>query len=302
MMVREKVGAYLEDIAVSDGKIEANIGFIKDTNPRFVTNNQTINLFGQTYSYNPGFDTSPKYGTSYFLSGSKGIDDKNEWVLNFAVNGASFADKYFNRTDVEASISYRILDIPKVFIKLSDEHYLYGDRLLYKQPAISIKHQQEDTSGSYWNNEIKLGQLTYPEYSYLNGNAKSYITSYGIPITSDITTGLELGIDRTQAQENAYSFTTKTIGWVTNFYQPEIFIKGQLKFVATNRRYSDLDPMFYEMRKDKKTGVYLNLVKTDWKILGVSPSIDLGLERNSSNIDLYSYSRSIVNLYFKKVY
>jgi len=302
MMVREKIGGYLEDISVSTGKLEANVGFIKDTNPRFVTNNQTINLFGQSYSYNPGFDTSPKYGTSYFLSGAKGLDDKNEWVLGFGVNGASFSDKYFNRTDIETSASYRFLDIPKMFVKLSYENYLYGDRLLYKQPALSIKHQQEESSGSYWTNELKIGQLSYPEYSYLNGNGKSYSTSFGLPITTNLTSGLELGIDRTEAKENAYTFTTKSIGWVTNFYQPEIFIKGQLKFVESFRKYGDLDPMFYEIRKESKSAVYLTIIKTDWKVLGVSPSLDLGFEKNNSNIGLYSYKRSIVNLYFKKIY
>lgn len=81
MMVRERVIVYLNNIANSRGRIEASFGLIRDTNPRAITNSRTLTIMGQTFAYNPQFDTSPQWGMGYQLSGYKNFGSEKGGVL-----------------------------------------------------------------------------------------------------------------------------------------------------------------------------------------------------------------------------
>jgi len=302
MMVREKIGIFLEEIALSEGKVEASAGIVQDSNPRAVTNNRIINLYGQSYQYDPGFNTSPQWGIGYNLIGAKAFGDQKRLLLGFSVNGAKFEDYFFDRTSLQSYAMYRIFDEPNVKIKTNYEQFYYGGNLLYTAPSASLIHSKNFMSGAYWLNEAKFSKLEYPDYSYLNGPLNSITTSYGYPIVSNATLGFELGLDRAKANESPYSFKTQTFGLVSNLYLTDMFMKIQVKVIGSNRIFDDYDPLFGVIRQDKKRGAYLNLVKTDWKIYGVAPSLDIGYEINDSNIDIYTYTRSIIGLNFKKVY
>jgi len=58
--------------------------------------------------------------------------------------------------------------------------------------------------------------------------------------------------------------------------------------------------MFGEIRRDERSGLFATITKTNWSIYGVTPSIELGFEKNESNISIYSYDRALANLYFRK--
>jgi len=114
--------------------------------------------------------------------------------------------------------------------------------------------------------------------------------------------GLDLGLDRNHAMVQSYSFQSQMMNLFGNILLPEWFLKGQLKFTIQNRVFDDIDPYFGDIRVDKKNGVYLTLMKTNLKILGLAPAFELGFEVNNSNFALYSYSRYIANLTFRKLY
>ena len=302
MMVRERIGIFLEEISLSKGKIEASVGFVMDTNPRAVTNNRIINLYGQSYQYDPGFDTSPQLGVGYNLIGALAVDSDKRLLLGFGVNGAKFEDYFFDRTSIQEYAIYRVLDSPQIKLKTNYEQFYYGGNLLYTAPSISVLHSKDFSTGAYWINEIKLSKLDYPDYSYLSGPLNSITTSYGYPVISNGTLGIELGLDRAKANESPYSFRTQTFGLVGNLFITDMFLKINLKLVAANRVFDDYDPVFGVIRGDKRRGAYLSLIKTDWKMFGVAPSLDVGYEINDSNIDVYTYTRNIVGMNFKRVY
>lgn len=302
MMVRERIVGYLDDIENSRGRLKVSFGIVRDTNPKAVTNSRTLTIFGQNFDYRPQVDTSSQWGTSYLLTGYKNYGAQKEWGAGFSVNGAKFATKDFDRTGLEEFLTYRMSDFPKVVAKTSVEQYFIADKILYAMPAVSIKHTSDMASGRYWTNEIKNGWIDYSDYTYLNGVARGYTTSFGMPVADNLILGLEAGVDRTTAVENAYAFKSATGALVANVYIPSEYVKAQIKYSHTNRKYEGIDPFFGEIRNDKKNGVYLNLVKTDWVFWGLMPSIDLGYENSESNIELYSYRRVISTLSFKKAY
>ncbi len=302
MMVRERIGIFLEEIALSEGKIEASAGIIQDSNPRAVTNNRIISLYGMNFQYDPGFDTNPQWGLGYNLVAAKAFGLQKRLLLGFSINGAKFEDYYFDRTSLQSYAMYRVFDEPNIKIKTNYEQFYYGGNLLYTAPSVSLIHSKDMMSGAYWINEAKFSKLDYPDYSYLSGPLNSITTSYGYPIVSNATLGFELGLDRAKANESPYSFKTQTYGLVGNLYLTDVFMKIQVKLIGSNRIFDDYDPVFGVIRQDRKKGAYLNLVKTDWKVYGVAPSLDIGYEINDSNIDIYTYTRRIIGLNFKKVY
>jgi hypothetical protein len=71
---------------------------------------------------------------------------------------------------------------------------------------------------------------------------------------------------------------------------------------VSRRDFESEDPFFGAVRSDDKCGVYLNILKADWKIYGMAPMLDIGYEKNTSSIELFSYKRVISTMSFKKVY
>lgn len=218
------------------------------------------------------------------------------------MNGTKFQTKDFDRSGLEEYITYRMSDLPRFDVKASAEQYFFADKILYNMPSVSLKHVADGAFGKYWTNEIKNGWINYPEYAYLNGTVKSYTTSFGMPVANNIILGVEAGVDRSTAVDTAYAFKSNTVGMVANIFIPSEFIKAQIRYSHTNRRYDSPDPFFGEIRKDSKDGIFLNITKVNWAFWGLMPSLDLGVENSKSNIELYSFRRVISNLSFKKAY
>ena len=302
MMVQERIGRYLDEISTANGRLDFSFGLVSDTNPRAATSSETITLFGQTYTYNPGFDTTVKTGMSYSLIAEKSVGEKNRCVWGLAISGAKFHDTDFDRTSIEESVSYRLSDSPRLSIRMASEQYFLAGDYLYNMPSVSLKHVKEFAGEGYWTNEVKAGQITYKEYDYLGGMIYTYNTGFGRPIAENVILGAELGFDKMTAQESPYSYNTKSLSLLLNVYGPRFFIKYQVRASLSRRDFESEDPFFGTIRSDQRSGVYLNVLKADWKLYGMAPVLDIGYEKNSSSIELYSYKRVISTLSFKKMY
>ena len=303
MMVRERINVFLEDIALSAGKIDATFGVVYDTNPRAVTSDRVINLFGFPFNYDPGASTKPQFGLGYTFNVSKGLDDSNKWVAGVSVNGARFDNSIFDRTTLEQSLSYRLSEAPKIVVKLAYEEFLYGEKLLYSTPSISFKNTVSYDNGSYWNTDFKFAEMHYSNsYQYLNGSIYSATIAYGHPVFENAILSLDIGLDKAQSKESHYSYHAKSVGFTSIFLYPDYFLKGQIKAIVANRTYEDSDPIFGLTRNDNRYGIYFNLIKTDFDLFGMTPSLDVSYEKNESNINIYSYNRQIIGFTLKKVF
>lgn len=300
--VREKINTFLEDIAISKGKFDYVFGMVRDTNPRAIPTNRTINIFGMSLNYTPQFDTSPQYGMSYRFMASKSLDNQNRMVGSVSMYGIKFGTTYFDRNSIEAKLAYRLNETPRIQTQLGIERMYYAGDHLYDYPWVSISHSLENASGAYWTNEIKAGRLTYPVYSYLNGTLSSYTTSVAKSVSPQANVGVELYVDRSNAVESAYAYGTNMISLFSNVYQANGGIKAQIRVSSSSKKYDSADPFFGEVRSDNRNMVMLTLSKNDLNILGLTPIVDLGYEKTNSNISFYSFSKMTTNISFKKAY
>ena len=301
-MVKERIGGYLDDIALTKGKFDYSFGLMVDSNPRTITNSQILNIFGQSFKYDPGFNRGNQLGLNYLFDGSKSLDGSEKLIGHFSVGGTKFEASLFDKTSVQGDVTYRFSDEPRLQAKIGLERYYFGGKTLYDSPSLGLRHSLGDEAGGYWFTDIKTGQMFYPEYSYMNGNLSSLTTSFGKPFFPGITLGLEIGVDRATANQNSYAFYTETVSGVINLISLEYSLKSQIKFTAAYRKYGDADPIFGDTRTDRRNGIYISFIKPNIKFFDLAPSLDLGWEKSSSNIEIYSYRRLTTVFSLKKVY
>lgn len=299
-MVKEKIYVFLDDISKAEGKFNISLGLISDSNPKNLTSASSVNIFGQQYYYNPNAKAKTETGLSYNISANKAFNEQSPWYFGLTINGSQFNNYQYDKTSIEESVSHKIFDSPRVYLKLSLEEYVFAGRLLYTYPALSIRHTYENSNGFYLWDETKIGKLNYSDYTYLNGVMTNVTTGIGKSFTPQLNLGLELGVDRMNANESPYSFLSSTFGLVSNFFIPSIELKTQLKVIKSYKNFDSMDPIFGATRSDERSGFFATLTKTDWSIHEVTPSLEFGFEKNDSNINIYSYNRVIANLYLRR--
>lgn len=300
--VREKINAFLEDIAISKGRLDYMFGVVRDTNPRAIPTNRTFNIFGVPLTYTPQFDTSPQYGLSYRLMASKSLDNRNKMVGSVGMHGIKFGSTSFDRNSIEAALAYRLNETPRVQARLGVERMHYAGDHLYDYPSVSISNSLENASGDYWANEIKAGRLTYPVYSYLDGTLSSYTTSVAKSLSPQANAGVEFYFDRSNAAESAYAYKTSLISLFSNLYQATSGLKAQVRVSSSSKKYDSADPFFGKVRSDKRNMIMLTLSKSDFNIFGLTPIAELGYEKTNSTLSFYSFNKMTANISFKKAY
>lgn len=299
--VREKINTFLEDIAISRGKFDYVFGIVRDTNPRAIPIDKTVNILGVPLIYTPQFDTSPQYGLSYRLMVSKSLDNQNKMVGSVSMYGIRFGSTSFDRNSVEAKLAYRLNEFPRIQTQLGIERMYFAGERLYDYPWVSISLSLENAIGNYWTNEIKAGRLSYPIYSYLNGTLSSYTTSVVKSVSPQANAGVEFYIDRSSTVESAYAYRTGMVSLFSDF-QPNEKLKAQVRVLSSSKKYDGTDPFFGKVRSDNRNMVILSLSKNDFNMLGLTPVVDLSYEKTNSNISFYSFNKMTTNISFKKAY
>ena len=302
MMVQEKIDIFRNDIAISRGKIDATVGMIYDTNPRAISGDHVINLFGSIFDYKVGYSKKPQVGLNYAMAFEKGFDDKNKLVATFLVNGNQFSDSAFNKTKINESILYKFPDIPALEVSASYEQFIYAEKLLYTSPSLTLKHTVELGRQSYWKNEFSYSSIKYPDYQYFSGPMYGVRSIYSQSINEKLFIEGFIGFEKSKSEEASYSFDSRSIGFGHTFLVPEYYLKGQVKLFASTRSYEKPDPIFGLVRKDNNYNVSIGLNKTNLNLFGMQPVVEMMYERNNSDIGIYSYKRAILSLNLNRIF
>lgn len=300
--VREKIGEFLDDIAVSNGRFDYYFGLIRDTNPKAVPSNKTFYLFGVPLTYQPQFDTSPQYGVSYRLVGSKALDDHNALIASLSTYGVKFDSSTFDRNAIEAAVAYRFNDTPRIQTRLAVEQMTLANEHLYDYPSISLSYATDTDARFVWSNEIKGGRLTYPQYAYMNGVLASYTTSVTKNVLPQLNLGMELYFDRNSAAESPYAYKTQQLALLGNYYLTWLQTKAQFRLATSLKQFDAADPFFGEVRTDHRHIISLNLMRDDVNVMGLTPVVELSYEQTDSNISFYTYRKMNANVSFKRSY
>jgi hypothetical protein len=114
--------------------------------------------------------------------------------------------------------------------------------------------------------------------------------------------GAEVGWDRGSAVERAYSFTTLSHGLTGTYFMTSLASRLQLKWLSASRKNAEMDPFFGVLREDKRRYVKLLLEPVSFRVVGLTPVLELGYEKNESTLALSNYKRTIAGITFRRSY
>lgn len=300
--VREKIDAFLEDIALVQGRFDYSFSLVRDTNPRALPTVRTFNLFGLPFEYKPEVDDSPKWGLNYRLSGSKGLDSARRWIGSAGVLGTHFADPQMNRLGFDAHLTYRFKIQPTLQVKGSYERLNMAGDALYRYSWLTLLHAHETEAGWRFTQELRHGHISYPLYPFQNSALTSYRLLAEKQLSARIVMGVELGWNGARAKESPYSYSGLSQGWFGTVYAPTLDAKIQVKHSRSIRDHAIEDPFFGIKRLDTRVMTTVSVESPSIRMGSLIPSLEVGVEKNHSTLPLSQYERVIANLSFRRTF
>ena len=300
--VREKIHYFLEDMGFAQGRLDYSISLERDSNPRFIPSVRSFNIFGLPFGYKPPADTTPKWGANYRLTGSKGLDDNNRWIASLGAMGVHYGEPTLNKIGWDSHLAFRFQIEPKAEIKISHESMDSGGTRLYNYSWATLLHVAETPGGWKWTNELRHGMINYPAYAYQNSHLSGYKLATERSVSQFASLGADIGWDRGSAVERPYSYTTLSYGLSGTYFVTSLDSRIQLKWLSSNRKHAEIDPVFGVLREDKRYFVKLSMEPVNFGIAGFTPVVELGYEINKSTLALSNYKRTTAGLTFRRRY
>ena len=300
--VREKIRYFLDDMSLAQGRLDYSISLERDSNPRVIPSVRSFNIFGLPFEYKPQVDTSPKWGTNYRLSGSKGLDNNRRWIVSAGVLGVHYGEPALNKRGWDSHLTYRLQIEPRAEIKLSHESMDIGGEALYRYSWATLLHVLETPGGWRWSNELRHGDINYPSYTYQNSRLSGYRVATEKSVSQFASLGAELAWDRGSAVERPYSYTTLSHGLSGTYFMTLLASRIHLRWLRSSRKHAEMDPFFGVLREDQRSFIKLSLEPVNFNIVGMTPVIEVGYEKNESTLALSNYKRTIAGITFKRSY
>lgn len=300
--VREKIRYFLDDMSLAQGRLDYSVSLERDSNPRVIPSVRSFNIFGLPFEYKPQVDTSPKWGTNYRLSGSKGLDDNRRWIVSAGLLGVHYGERPLNKMGWDSHLTYRLQIEPRAEIKISHESMEMGGEALYRYSWATLLHVAETPGGWRWSNELRHGEINYPSYTYQNSSLTGYRVATEKSVSQFASLGAELAWDRGSAVERPYSYTTLSHGLSGTYFMTSLASRLHLRWLSSRRKHAEMDPFFGVLREDKRSHIKLSLEPVNFSIVGMTPVIEVGYEKNESTLALINYKRSIAGITFRRSY
>ncbi len=299
--VRDKVEWYISEIQKRD-TAKFYVGLFQDSNPGQITGSRSFNLFGQNLAYQPSQSTSPAFGLNLSAEVERELIPQSGWFLQVSAATFTYATADFNRQIADTSVIKRWQDSDYKDARLGNELMFYGGTFLYNSPYLSSRWIFNRSDGDSYGFFVKAASLNYPNYSYLNGTQTQAQVQYLYNASRNMALNAELGIDRTVAQEGAYSSYGMFASLGLQVAESTTQLQANLKATMLRRNYWQIDPIWGEVRNDNGRIYSITITKRDFYIFGLRPEIGYVFQSNDSSLPFYSYSKGMVGVFLKNVF
>ncbi len=298
--VQENILAYLERIDSALGYIRFGLSIVSDSNPRNFTDSRQVVIGGQPLNIIPPEDNKQVVGLRYSVSAAKAFTE-TAWLAGYLDTAFSdFSNSNFDRWGGDLGVLISPQVTPKLKYRVGLEESYYAKEHLYEFPYVGIKYTPQPLYQFRLNSELKVGRLGVSNADYLDATNFSLTTNAARQASSKIYTSGDLYLEKSIAQEDAYSYYGGALGLSLSV---DFLQNWRVKpFTSLGKRlYQDDDPFFSETRDDSRFMVGITVTKINLDIFGYAPEVGLSYEKNSSNIDYYSYSKFGVILKFDEI-
>lgn len=303
LAVANRVSALIRDMELQRLKIDFTLGFTTDTNPRAITAAQSFDVFGYDFAYDPGFDRGKQLGISYGITASKSFGDQRRFVASLAISGNEFEGGDFDNVTISGSGLYYVSLLPRIYLRPTYEIAYFAQEVLYRVPYLALGASTDNViADTNLGLELRVGQLSYPDYDYLDATHYSASLNISRYINEDWNLGLQLSLMRNEANSAPYTSNTYGVQASSAFslHALSLLIHTQLGY--TLRPYAGADIFFNLVREDERLRGHLGLELRRFQVRGFAPVLELSWEENFSNIPLYSYTRGTWGFSFRRAF
>ena len=297
--VQENIRAYLEVIDAALGYLRFGFSLISDSNPRNFTDSQQIVIAGQPLRVVTPKDNKEIRGVRYNVNGAR-VLTKTGWLTGYLnASYSDFPNSQFDRWNADLGLFLAFRSLPKVKLRAGLEESFYGGDHLYEFPYLGLIYNPDPVFRFRTSSELKVGQLRVPDAGQYDATNISLTMVTSRPVTEDLRVSGDLYLEKSIADEKAYSYYGGMLGLGLGF---ALFQDWGIKpYASVGRRvYEADDPFFGDTRRDTRITAGLKLNKDSFRIFGYVPEVELRYDETRSNLDFYSFDKIVFLLNFNE--
>ena len=296
--VRQNIASFLKKIESLTGESRISFGFISDTNPRFSSSAREINLIFGKYVYNPEFRKRSDYGIGVTSRFPYSVTVDGKIRTDVSIVGRKFINGENDQVIISGGITFNLKNDPEINLVVNHESFSLGGDSIYNFPSISLLNNLKlfDSLFSI-DTRMILGRVSYTHSPDSGGNLTigSGVVSYnGL---DKFLPSFGISYERFYSEREYLSFYG--IGANAGFlYKISDNLISGLRGNSSQRFYQEFDPFFGISRMDQKSSLIGSIELRGDFLKALQPAIEIGFERNRSNIEIFSYRRFISGLFF----
>lgn len=301
--VRFSIGIYINEIARQGGDmLDYGFSMISDTNPFLAAKRQVIHVYGIPFEYEPPHQPKPLFGMQGYLSYYHALNEAETLRVLFDGDHTQYDGHDNSKTNLRLALQGKLRTGDKLSLRLGLDHYFEHGRLLIRQPYVGLRWRQDQLTGALNQIQIdaRVGENQFPDYDYMNGSSRSLSGVFTKNLTDTFQVGVTLHTDDTRSNLRSQSYRTlSAAGWVQVFV-PQLSSSAQLGYSITRRKFQAKDEMFLVDRVDERKDISLTIRPYALKFWSLYPALVVGHSEANSNISLYQYTNSYINVSLRK--
>ena len=297
--VQENIREYLAAIDAALGYFRFGLSLVSDSNPRNFTDSQQIRIAGQPLRVVEPEDNKEVRGVRYTVNAARVLTRRGLLTGYLNASYSDFPNSQFDRWDADLGLFLAFRTLPKFKLRAGLEESFYGGDHLYEFPYLGFIYTPDPVFRFRTNSELKVGQLRVPDAGQYDATNLSYTMTTARPFTEAVRVSGDLYLEKSVADEKAYSYYGGMLGLGLNF---ALFRDWGFKpYASIGRRiYEADDPFFGDTRRDTKITAGMKLNKDSFKIFGYVPEVELRYDETRSNLDFYSFDKVVFLLNFNE--
>ena len=303
LAVKLSVERFIDQIRLTKPMFNYEISIISNDNPNKTTSSSEITMQGLRYSLSADAQKQTVRGIKTVFDARKPLNVDRHFFAGVGAEHNEYDVKGINLTVVRTVLGHKKkIGSSLITTQLGLVGAQYGGDLLYHGPSLSFGLTSPISNKTNALISLSAQKLEYAtEYVGYDVTSKNY--EVGVEHSSDVTWHkvFKVGHFKSPAQ---YRFNAFDDSYASALISKE-FSNGWrawIEFVAQDKKFYGVDPLFGLTRKDSINNWVLGLANTDLNLYGWTPKILFARSVGKSNIELHQYKQNTVSVTFGKVF
>lgn len=290
--VRDNIGHYVAAIEERTGYLKWGATVVSDTNPKSIAAQKEFAIGDIVVT--PDEAPEKMVGARYTVQGWKPLSATTG--VYGAASYTDFPNRNADRFIVDGGAVRSLVDSGRVRGKAGLELGTFADKLLYTYPYLGVDAVLHEDALNRLAGEAKAGPVRFPDFHYLDAVNVTAALTASRTLSPTAAASARIALEHSDAAERPYSYGGVDGGLGLNVLLPQsAFYLGANASVGA-RDYAVADPVFGQVRKDRKARAELKLGNKNWRWGDKAVALVASLEKNDSSIGFYSYRKTSVSI------